>query len=166
MRQFLGVVQFTCDHHPFIAILLRPFYDLLKGQRNGRITETPELKTAFQRIKNEMASQPFLHLYYCNEITVLQTDASKSYWAGGLWNQMPDGTMRICGYHSGKFTEAQEKLCISVKETLAVKFCLMKWRHKILGTTIFCDTDNQDVFLLRNCHLVCFGLHKRLTNTG
>ena len=54
-----------------------------------------------------------------NEQLILQTDASDHYW-GALLIEESDRNIRVCGYKSGQFNDAQSNYPSSKKEVLAV----------------------------------------------
>jgi hypothetical protein len=148
IRKFIGCVNYTRGHHYGIAMLLRPLNNLLRGSRNGRIPITPSYEAAFQKIKSEMATQPFLFLFNPSQQVILQCDASQTHWSAALFNEDEQKNRYIVGYQSGRFTEPQSRLCIATKEAIAVKNALTRYRHMILGCRIRIESDNQVVVSL------------------
>ncbi|KAK9011416.1 hypothetical protein V6N11_044267 [Hibiscus sabdariffa] len=71
---------------------------------------------------------------------ILQTDASDKYWGAILFEEK-DGIRRVCGYKSGRFSDAETHYHSTFKEILAVKKGISKFEFHLIGYHFLVEMD-------------------------
>ncbi|XP_058827253.1 uncharacterized protein LOC131687215 [Topomyia yanbarensis] len=115
-------------------------YELLKEDREFEMS-TNHIQ-AVESLKNALISKPVLRIYSPNAETELHTDASSLGFGGVLLQrQSDDGLMHPVMYHSRKTTVAESKLHSFELETLAIVYCLQRFRTYLFGLEFSVVTD-------------------------
>ncbi|KAJ9556228.1 LOW QUALITY PROTEIN: hypothetical protein OSB04_010842 [Centaurea solstitialis] len=123
VQSFLGILNYASDFIKNLALLRKPFQDLLK--KNKVFSFDKSLENQVKKIKEYCKILPKLQLPKDNDDLILETDASKNYWSGILkkidYNSEQEKIGEsICRYCSGTFTDTQTRYHINEKELLAV----------------------------------------------
>ncbi|KAG8477722.1 hypothetical protein CXB51_027570 [Gossypium anomalum] len=129
---------------PHIAQELLKFPDENLSQKQKDAEEDPppwtEKQTkAIQKIKQIAQEVPPLQIPSDGK-RILQTDASDKYWGAVLLEEI-DGRRRLCGYKSGKFSEAEKHYHSTFKEILAVKYGISKFQFHLKGYHFLVEMD-------------------------
>jgi hypothetical protein len=143
VRKVLGSFTFYRSLHKNLAGHLQPFYDLLKGQRNGKVQATPDLQQKFQQLKDCMLSRPVLGIFRADLPVEIFCDASDKFCGATLANRYPNGDVIPWSYFSAKFSQAEANYCINRREVLCGIKVLQRHRHLLFGVkniTIFTDS--------------------------
>ncbi|MBA0575757.1 hypothetical protein Golob_024346 [Gossypium lobatum] len=69
------------------------------------------------------------------------TDAIDKYWGAILFEEEENGKRRLCGYKSGRFTDAEIHYHSTLKEILAVKRDISKFEFHLLGYHFLVEMD-------------------------
>ncbi|KAK8508952.1 hypothetical protein V6N12_058097 [Hibiscus sabdariffa] len=125
--QFLGIVNYLRDFIPKISKYTNPLRKMLKKD------PPPWSKTqtmAVRVLKEKLQQLPPLQIPSDGK-RILQTDASDKYWGAILFEER-DGKRHICGYKSGRFSEAEIHYHSTFKEILAVKKGISKFEFHLI----------------------------------
>ncbi len=107
----------------------------------------PEQKSAFERIRERIASAPILAFFSPTAPTFLSCDAS-SYGIGAELAQLqPDGSIRPIATASRSLSEDERKYSTGEKEALACVWSVEKWKF-LLGKRFVLYTDHQALVAL------------------
>ncbi|KAK8516554.1 hypothetical protein V6N12_038794 [Hibiscus sabdariffa] len=94
---------------------------------------------AVRVLKEKLQQLPPLQIP-SDEKRILQTDASDKYWGAILFEER-DGKRPICGYKSGRFSEAEIHYHSTFKEILAVKKGINKFEFHLIGCHFLVEMD-------------------------
>jgi hypothetical protein len=87
-------------------------------------------------------SKPILSIYSPNLETQLHTDASSAGFGGILFQRQPsDNKLHPISYYSRKTTESESRIHSFELETLAVVYCLQRFRNYLFGMHFTLVTD-------------------------
>ncbi|KAK8977801.1 hypothetical protein V6N11_000128 [Hibiscus sabdariffa] len=134
--QFLGIVNYLSDFIPKISKYTNPLRKMLKKD------PPPWSKTqtmAVRVLKEKLQQLPSLQIPSDGKI-ILQTHASDKYWGAILFEES-EGKRHICGYKSGRFTEAEIHYHSTFKEILAVKKAISKFEFHLIGYHFLVEMD-------------------------
>lgn len=101
---------------------------------------TSEVGKAFEKLKEQMATQPILRLPSFDKLFTLECDAS-GMAVGGVLSQ----EVRPATFFSEKLNEAKKKYSSYDLELYALVQSLRKWRHYLLPKEFVVFTDNQSL---------------------
>uniref|UniRef100_A0A0G4FI35 Reverse transcriptase RNase H-like domain-containing protein n=1 Tax=Chromera velia CCMP2878 TaxID=1169474 RepID=A0A0G4FI35_9ALVE len=73
---------------------------------------------------------------------IVKPDASQVS-IGGVLMQVRDGKERVVAYASKALLGAEPKYRVYEKEALATVYCCQQWRHYLLGSVVFIQTDHK-----------------------
>ncbi|KAL4336066.1 hypothetical protein GQ457_07G043400 [Hibiscus cannabinus] len=134
--QFLGIVNYLRDFVPKISKYTNPLRKMLKK-------EPPQWSTAQSKavkmLKELLQQLPPLQIPSDGR-RVLQTDASDKYWGAILFEQK-DKRRYLCGYKSGRFSDAEIHYHSTFKEILAVKKAISKFEFHLIGHHFLVEMD-------------------------
>lgn len=140
LQRFLGLVNYFRKFIDGFNVQAAPLYELLKEgnefvMTRGHIQAVESLKTA-------LVSKPVLRIYSPTAETELHTDASSAGYGGVLLQrQVDDGLFHPVMYHSRKTTPAEARLHSFELETLAIVYCLQRFRTYLFGLHFKVVTD-------------------------
>ncbi|KAJ9545306.1 hypothetical protein OSB04_025013 [Centaurea solstitialis] len=148
VQSFLGILNYASDFIKNLALLRKPFQDLLK--KNKVFSFDKSLENQVKKIKEYCKILPKLQLPKDNDDLILETDASENYWSGVLkkidYNSEQEKIGEsICRYCSGTFTDNQTRYHINEKELLAVVKSCQKLFYFLLPKKFLLRTDNTHV---------------------
>jgi transposase InsO family protein len=141
LRHLVGALQFSRSSYANLAEYLAPFTHGLRKDVTWK--RTPENEQAFRRLIDYVCQKTTTQIFRYDLPIVLYTDASNDFYSGILCNQYANDDVRVCSYFSGKFTDAQRRLCISQREILAILFSLRRFRELIVGSPVRVRTDSK-----------------------
>jgi len=150
VRSFLGLTGYYRQFIKGYANIAQPLSSLLK--KNVTFTWETTQKEAFETLKEKLTSSPVLIFPDYTKDFILCTDAS-DIGLGGILMQERNGTPQPIAYASRLCTAAEKNYSITERETLAVIYCLEKFRDMLLGYKIRVWTDHtaiQNLFKHKN----------------
>ncbi|KAL4303399.1 hypothetical protein GQ457_10G020850 [Hibiscus cannabinus] len=134
--QFLGIVNYLRDFIPKISKYTNPLRKMLKK-------DPPQWSSAQTKavkiLKDKLQQLPPLKIPSDGK-RVLQTDASDKYWGAILFEEK-DKKRQLCGYKSGRFTDAEIHYHSTFKEILAVKRAIAKFEYHLIGHHFLVEMD-------------------------
>ncbi|XP_062707754.1 uncharacterized protein LOC109406092 isoform X1 [Aedes albopictus] len=140
LQRFLGLVNYFRKFISGFNILAAPLYDLLKEDREFVLTRNH--LEAVKKLKQALISKPVLRIYSPTAETELHTDASSAGYGGVLLQrQTDDGLMHPIMYFSKKTSPSESKLHSFELETLAIVYCLQRFRIYLFGLRFRILTD-------------------------
>ncbi|KAJ9558185.1 hypothetical protein OSB04_012799 [Centaurea solstitialis] len=165
VQSFLGILNYASDFIKNLALLRKPFQDLLK--KNKVFSFDKSLENQVKKIKEYCKILPKLQLPKDNDDLILETDASENYWSGVLkkidYNSEQEKIGEsICRYCSGTFTDTQTRYHINEKELLAVVKSCQKLFYFLLPKKFLLRTDNTQVKAFIKNNLPSKPKYKRL----
>ena len=80
----------------------------------------------FDRLKNALASYPYIRIIKCHWLLVVDTDACNMA-IGTVLHQVQEGVERVLGYYSKTLNSAQRNYCTTKKELLAIVAMFNQW---------------------------------------
>ncbi|KAK8535312.1 hypothetical protein V6N12_056834 [Hibiscus sabdariffa] len=134
--QFLGIVNYLRDFVPKISKYTNPLRKMLKK-------DPPQWSSAqskaIRSLKEMLQHLPSLQIPSDGK-RVLQTDASDKYWSAILFEEK-DKKRHLCGYKSGRFSDAEIHYHSTFKEILAVKRGISKFDFHLIGHHFLVEMD-------------------------
>ncbi|KAK9032661.1 hypothetical protein V6N11_056919 [Hibiscus sabdariffa] len=105
--------------------------------------EPPQWSTAQSKavkfLKEKLQNLPPLQIPSDGK-RILRTDASDKYWGAILFNDK-EGKGQLCGYKSGRFSDAEIHYHSTFKEILAVKKAISKFEFHLIGHHFLVEMD-------------------------
>ena len=148
VRSFLGAVNYYRKFIPDCARIMQPLTDLTRKDAKAIITWNNELETAFNELKNALASKPILKLPDVEKEFVVRTDASDKA-VGCVLLQEYEGVMHPIAYASKKLTEREKKYAVEEKEALALIWGVQKFNRYLYGKEFLMETDHMGLQYLK-----------------
>ncbi|KAF9762429.1 Retrovirus-related Pol polyprotein from transposon [Nosema granulosis] len=146
LRSFLGIANYCREYIVDYAKMLKPLFDLLKGEKKDsqrKLTLNPEVIEAFKRIKEVIAKGLERNQPDFTKPFILTTDAS-DYGIGAILSQIKeDGRERMISAFSKNLDKAQLNYSVTDKELLAVVKGIENYRHYLLGAQFVLRTDHK-----------------------
>ncbi|KAK8494604.1 hypothetical protein V6N11_064766 [Hibiscus sabdariffa] len=134
--QFLGIVNYLRDFLPKISKYTNPLRKMLKK-------DPPQWSTAQTKVvkilKEKLQHLPPLQIPSEGK-RIHQTDASDKYWGAILFEEK-QGKRQLCGYKSGRFSDAEIHYHSTFKEILAVKKGISKFEFHLIGHHFLVEMD-------------------------
>jgi transposase InsO family protein len=125
IQSFIGFANFNREFIKDFSKVAAPMSELTKKDRPFEWTEKQD--KSFQTIKEACINPPVLVPFRSGEPLRFETDAS-DLGIGLCAKQERDGKWHPTGYHSKKFTSAEENYDVHDKELLAVVTAFEHWR--------------------------------------
>ena len=136
VQQFLGIVNYLRDFIPKISKHTNPLRKMLKKDA----PPWKEIQTkAVKNLKELLQHLPPLQIPSDGK-RILQTDASDKYWGAVLFEEK-EGKRHLCGFKSGRFTNAKKHYHSTFKEILAVKKGITKFEFHLIGHHFLVEMD-------------------------
>ncbi|KAG8492316.1 hypothetical protein CXB51_009828 [Gossypium anomalum] len=136
IQQFIGIVNYVRDFIPKVSKYTNPLRKLLK--KDPPPWSSSQTK-ALQRLKELSQDLPHLKIPSDGK-RILQTDANDKYWGAILFEET-DGKRYLCGYKSGRFSDAEIHYRSTFKEILAVKKGIAKFEFHLRGYQFLIEMD-------------------------
>lgn len=155
LQRWLGAVNYYSSFIPRFAEITAPLTDLLKAlpaharrKSKAKLEWRPVHQTAFEAIRDALATPPVLRIFDPKLPCKVSVDASKVA-LGGVLEQLEDDFWRPVAYYSRKLLPAETRYTTRERECLAVKQCLVVWRHYLLGAPFIVKSDHESLQWLK-----------------
>ena len=126
-------------HIRSFAEIARPLHELTK--KHARFYWGPRQEDSFLSLKYSLTNAPVLAMPLDGSGLVLDTDANQ-FPMGCVLQQVQDGVLKVIGYASKTFSEAELRYCTMPRELAAVMYGLKYHRHFLLGFPFVLRTDH------------------------
>ncbi len=142
VQSFIGLVNYFRNFIPKFPDLMVKFQELLTGNLN-KWDWNNELEEEYQRIYFSLVNSIILRRINYDYKVQIATDAS-DHGVGGILFQVIDGVTYYNSIVARALRPNERKYSTPKKETLAVVFCLKKFRIFILGRPfiLYCDNES------------------------
>ena len=155
LQRWLGAVNYYSSFIPHFADITAPLTDLLKAipdkvsrKSKAKLNWLLVHQNSFEAIRAALASPPLLRLFDPVLPCKVSVDASKVA-VGGVLEQEEHGVWRPVAFYSRKLSPAEQRYTTRERECLAVKQCLVVWRHYLLGAPFVVKSDHESLKWLR-----------------
>ena len=139
VRSFVALASYYRRHIQSFAEIARPLHELTK--KHARFEWGPRQEDSFLSLKHSLVNAPVLAMPVDGGGFVLDTDANQ-FSMGCVLQQMQDGLLKVIGYASKAFSEAELRYCTTRRELAAVIYGLKYYRHFLLGFPFVLRTDH------------------------
>ncbi len=131
VRAFLGLTGYYRKFIPGYADKAEPLFKTLRKDIIFYWGKEQEL--GFQALKNALISAPILAFPDQSMPYIVDTDASLTA-VGGVLSQEQDGVERVIAYASTTLNRAQRSYCVTLRELLAIKYCVVdQWQYYLIN---------------------------------
>ena len=141
LQSFIGMLTYYHKFLPNIAAELKPLYDLTK--KDVKFEWKEKHKKAFEKAKQEIASERVLTHYRPSIPLVLQCDASGNGLGAVLSHKFGDRTERPIIFISRSLTAAEKNYSQLDLEATAIFWATKKLLHYLYGRHFYLVTDNK-----------------------
>src|SRR5262249_23521951 len=138
LKRFLGMIQFYATFIPDCAGIGAPLHRL--SRKAVEWQWGPAEQSAFERLRDALASQVVLHLPDLKKQFHIQTDAS-TVGLGAVLLQEHEGKLRPVYFASRTLHGAEKNYSATELECLAVVWALRKFRMYIEYTDVILESD-------------------------
>uniref|UniRef100_A0A6G5ABF5 RNA-directed DNA polymerase n=1 Tax=Rhipicephalus microplus TaxID=6941 RepID=A0A6G5ABF5_RHIMP len=153
LRSFLGLAGYYRDLIPHYAEKALPLTEMTKKRESNKINWNIEGQTAFETLKQALASGPILKAPDLKRGFVLRSDASDSC-IGAVLMQEHDGVLYPVKYASRQLLPREQNYSTIERECLALVWAVEKFHIFLYGTYFTVQTDHQPLqYLSRAKHL-------------
>ncbi|KAG3133227.1 hypothetical protein PI126_g19267 [Phytophthora idaei] len=135
LRQFLGLATYLCKYVENYAGKIRPLSQLLKKEAEWKWTA--ECQQAFEAVKQGLTEAPILAVADQDRPFHVVCDASDFAVGCALMQHDHEGRDRVVYYQSRQLKPAERNYPVHVKELVAMKYALAKFRVYQLGSGPF-----------------------------
>ena len=139
LRGFLGLSGYYRKFVKGYARIAAPLNAMMK--KNRQFSWTPECQSAFQELKEALASPPLLTLPNDDDVFILDTDACE-YSIGSVLSQVQNGQEKVVAYAGRSLSKNEVNYCVTRKELLAVVHFTRYFRQYLLGRQFIIRTDH------------------------
>ena len=145
------MVNYYSAFIPKFAHIIAPLTDLLKGhpcahkkKSAAQLQWSAVHQRSFDQVAAALASPPVLRIFDPACPSRVSADAS-GVALGGVLEQEYGGTWHPVAFYSRKLSSAEQHYTTRERECLAVKQCLVEWRHYLLGAPFRVRSDHQSL---------------------
>lgn len=152
LRQFLGLVNFQRKFIDQCSTIAKPLTELTGGPKKKILTWTPEMKTAFDSLKEALVRDVTLSFpdYTENaEKLELFVDAS-AIGTGACLVQRQSGQYRTIAYSSMTFSPTQRRYSTIERELVALRWGIKTFRSFLFAVPFILYTDHKPLLYLNN----------------
>ena len=147
LRRFLGMAGFYRAFIKDFATISQPLNKLTSD--NTKFIWDMACEHAFQKLKQQLISEPILAFPKPNDTFVVEVDAS-DYAAGGVLSQEgPDHVLHPVAYFSTAFTNSQRNWAAITKEAFALVLAVRHWYVYLTGNQFTLRSDHNPLVHLR-----------------
>lgn len=143
VRSFLGLTNYYRRFVRNYATIAKPLTDI-QGE-NKTFEWNQEQQQSFQDLKKALTSAPVLSSPQPDKDYYMFTDASDFAVGGVLCQKDENDNMKPIAYESHKLSPAEQNYAVHEKETLAIIYCLTKWRHYLESRKTIISTDHHSL---------------------
>jgi len=146
LRVFLGKTNYYRRFIPNYSAEALPLTQALKGSPDGPLTMTPEMTSAFEKLKSALVSSPILAYprFDSPEPFILDTDWSLENRAiGATLSQVQDGEERVICFGAKKLSPSQQNYPPLKGELMAVIHFIRYFRYYLQYRPFVLRTDHQ-----------------------
>ena len=145
LRRFLGMINFYNKFLPNAAYTQILLQEAIKGHKKGSqapIEWTPDMETAFDQLKDELAHSTLLAFPDPSAQFAVQTDASGTA-IGAVLQQFKNQTWQPLCFFSRRLTPAQCKYSAYDRELLAIYAAIKHFQFMLEGRNFYVLTDHK-----------------------
>lgn len=153
---FLGMVTYNAKFLPQLSTVLRPLYDLTKGDALWNWSQ--QCQRTFDKVKSMLANAVCLAHYDLDKELKVYCDAS-SVGLGACMVHVDESGERPIAFASRTLTEAEKKYAQVEREALAIVFAVKRWHQYLCGRIFTLATDHKPL-----CHV--FGPHTQIPSVA
>jgi len=149
LQRFMGAVNFHREFSPNFARIAAP----LESHRNtkGKIKWTPELRKAFDSVKQIFADDILLRMIDWTKTMYLTTDACLTGIGAWIGQKDENGVLQPVICASKKLTPTQQRWSATKRELWALMWAMNKFRHYLIGRWFIARVDHKPlVEMLKN----------------
>jgi hypothetical protein len=146
MRTFLGLAGYMRNHVSDFATLAAPLHALTKNtsKKTTQIAWSPELKAAFDKLKEAVYNAPMLHHLAPEGKITLLCDASDIACGAHLIQEI-DGIEQSIYFVSKTFTDVQRRWSVGDREMFAQYYGITQLRRFLGGRKFTLKTDHENL---------------------
>jgi hypothetical protein len=156
MQSFLGLANYYRRFIRNYSKIAKPLTDATrleedekgkKKPKDRKLTYKPEMKEAFEQLKNALLSEPVLIMYDPNKPLEIETDSSDFAIGGVLIQKDENGKNHPVAFFSRKLHGPELRYPIYDKEFMAILEAFKEWRHYCLGSKykVKVHTDHRNI---------------------
>ena len=142
LRRFLGMVNFYRRFIPNCAKTLQPLTDILTNVKNCDIELPDKARSAFTKIKTELANATNLSFVLPDSELCLACDAS-DHAVGSVLQQKVEGVWQPLAFFSKKLTSTESRYSTFGRELYAAYSAVRHFRHLLEGREFHILTDHK-----------------------
>ena len=139
LHSFLSAANYYRKFVPHMAQISDPLTQLLK--KDAVWNWSPQCKSAFERLKQEISSDRVLAHFNSNAKTIVSTDAS-GVALGAVLSQIQNGDERPIAFASRALSPAERGYSASEREALACIWACEHWHYYLYGRPFTLKTDH------------------------
>ena len=143
VRRFLGMVHQMSKFAPHLADKAKPLCDLVSPKNQWVWTETQQ--QAFDKIKQELSSQPVLAMYNPEADTIIAADVSSIGLGAVLTQKQQNGKWLPTTYASRALTPTESRYAQIEKEALAITYACERFQEYLMGKSFHVHTDHKSL---------------------
>ena len=151
LQRWLGQVNYYSTFIPKYAEMIAPLTNMLKGTSSTkkkrclvRLDWQEPHQQAFEAVRAALAAPPILKLFDPSRPSKVAADAS-GVAVGGVLLQQHEELWHPVAYYSRKLSPTEQRYTTRERECLAVKQCLVEWRHYLLGAPFTVLSDHESL---------------------
>uniref|UniRef100_A0A0G4GXP6 Reverse transcriptase domain-containing protein n=1 Tax=Chromera velia CCMP2878 TaxID=1169474 RepID=A0A0G4GXP6_9ALVE len=146
LRTFVYLCNYYRGFVQKFAQIAYPLTELLKTHDKDKkpipFQWTTAADEAFQDLRRRLTEPPIMTFPDMRSPFIVKPDASQVS-IGGVLVQVRDGKERVVAYASRALIGAEPKYGAHEREALATVYCCQQWRHYLLGSVVFVQTDHK-----------------------
>lgn len=147
LRSFLGLCTYYRKFVNNFATIASPLHTL--ASKSGGFEWKPECQTAFEILKEHLATTVILSFPVMESEFILDTDASND-GIGAVLSQEVGGKECVIGYYSRKLSKPERNYCVTRKELLAIVDAMKHFHKYLYGQKFKVRTDHAALRWLLN----------------